>query len=347
LAVARWRDYCFDYLSYGAMEGLVSMSKCRKNVFFSVFIAASSVGHVFASQSSELLVTMETGKCDPEAAQLHKIALAGDALGQLAFGQAASKNLCGAAELGKEPSFYWFRKSAEQGNDIAQVALGKHLSTSWSGKDEEESFTWYQRAADQGNADAKFGLAQLYLRGSYSKKIPRNDELALKLYHEAAAQGHKVSYIALSQIYEDGSNGVEKNNEIAAYWYRKAADNGSAFAQWRLAKMLQEGLGVDQSDAEARLWYGKSAGQGNLFAQTSLAIMHRDGVGGPPDEKLALQLFLESAHAGEHNAQFEVGRIYLLGLHGVPQSQKEAESWFNKSNERRRPVSIKEFEGLR
>ncbi|WP_408980370.1 tetratricopeptide repeat protein [Pseudomonas sp. B21-048] len=111
--------------------------------------------------------------------------------------------------------------------------------------------------------------------------------------------------------------------------------------------MLQKGRGVDQNDVEARLWYGKSADQGNLFAQTSLAKMHRDGIGGPRDEKLALKLFLESAHAGESNAQFEIGRIYLVGLHGVSPDQKEAESWFKKSNERRRPVAIDEFEGLR
>lgn len=322
------------------------LSKFKKVGFFSVCLAALS-GHVSANQSSDLLVAMEAGRCDPEAAHLHKMALTGDALGQLAFGHAMSKNLCGLVAMGKESSFYWYRKSAEQGNDLAQVALGKHLSTSWTSEDEEESFIWYQRAADQGNADAKFGLALLYGRGSYSKKIPRNEALALKLYHEAAAQDHKMSYLALSQIYEDGSNGVEKDDTVAAYWYRKAADSGSAFAQWQLAQMLQKGRGVDQNDVEARLWYGKSADQGNLFAQTSLAKMHRDGIGGPRDEKLALQLFLESAHAGESNAQFEIGRIYLVGLHGVSPDQKEAESWFKKSNERRRPVAIDEFEGLR
>lgn len=270
------------------------LSEFKKVVFFSVFLAALPVSHVSANQSNDLLVAMEAGRCDPEAAQLHKMALIGDALGQLAFGQAASKNLCGVVEMGKESSFYWYRKSAEQGNDIAQVALGKYLSTSWASEDEEESFIWYQRAADQGNADAKFGLAQLYGRGSYSKKIPRDDELALKLYREAAAQDHKMSYLVLSQVYEDGSNGVEKDEKVAAYWYRKAADNGSAFAQWQLAQILQKGRGVDQNDVEARLWYGKSADQGNLFAQTSLAKMHRDGIGGPRDEKLALKLFLEA-----------------------------------------------------
>lgn len=323
------------------------LGKLKKVSCFSVFLVATSVGHVLAHQPRDLLTAMEAGRCDPATAQLHKMAMEGDALGQLTFALAGSKKLCGVLELGKESSFYWYRKSAEQGNDIAQVALGKHLSNSWVSGDEEEAFGWYQKAADQGNSDAKFGLAQLYERGSYSKKIPRNDELALKLYREAAAQEHRMSYVVLSQIYEDGSNGVEKDEAVAAYWYRKAADKGSAFAQFQLAKMLQKGRGVEKNDVEARLWYGKSADNGFLFAKTNLAIMLRDGIGGPADEDLALQFFLETAHAGESNAQYEIGRIYLLGLHGVLPDQKVAESWFKKSNERRRPVVLEEFEAMR
>lgn len=330
------------------MEGFIVMGVLRGVGAFSIFIATLSVGNVLANQSSDLLVAMEAGRCVPQAEKLHRMALAGDALSQLAFGQAASKNLCGVVEMGKEFSFYWYRKSAEQGNAIAQAALGKHLATSWVREDEEESLIWYQRAADQGNADGKFGLAQLYGRPrAWSKKIPHNDELALKLYHEAASQGHELSYFVLSQIYENGSNGVEKNDAIAAQWYRKAADNGSSFAQGQLAQRFQEGRGVDQSDAEARRWYGKSAAQGNVYAQTSLAKMYRDGSGGPRDESMVLQLFIKAAEEGESNAQFELGRMYLLGLGGVPQNRSKAEHWFAKSAERWHPLAIKELENLR
>ncbi|WP_219093492.1 tetratricopeptide repeat protein [Pseudomonas sp. UMAB-40] len=330
------------------MEGVVVVGVFKIIRIFSVFIAILFVNSVYASQSGDLLVAMEAGKCVPQAEQLHKMALAGDALSQLAFGQAANKNLCRVVELGKEFSFYWYRKSAEQGNSIAQAALGTYLATSGIRKDEEESLIWYQRAADQDNADGKFGLAQLYGRHrAWSKIIPHNNELALKLYHEAASQDHELSYFVLSQIYDKGSNGVEKDDAVAAYWYRKSADSGSAFAQGQLAKMFQEGRGVDQSNEEARRWYGKSAALGNTYAQTSLAKMYRDGSGGIKDEGKALQLFLKSAEEGESNAQFELGRIYLLGLSGVPQNRSKAEYWFAKSAEKWHSLAIKELESFR
>ena len=80
------------------MEGFIVMGILRRVGAFSIFIATLSVGNVLANQSNDLLVAMEAGRCVPQAEKLHKMALMGDALSQLAFGQAASKNLCGDGE---------------------------------------------------------------------------------------------------------------------------------------------------------------------------------------------------------------------------------------------------------
>lgn len=48
-------------------------------------------------------------------------------------------------------------------------------------------------------------------------------------------------------------------------WYRKAADQGDAFAQTGIGCLYHDGLGVPQDYAEAMRWYRKAADQGNAF----------------------------------------------------------------------------------
>jgi TPR repeat protein len=306
-------------MGVGAMEGVFVVCSLKKIRFGLPIMALMLASNVWANKSENLLAAMESGKCNPEAVMLHDMALTGDAVSQLAFANAADKNLCGVVEMWWEYSFDWYRKSAEQGNAAAQAALAKHLATHWNRENETEALVWYQRAADQGNADAKFGLAQMYGRGkTKSDNLRKNDKLAMKLYKEAAAEGHEMSWYVLSYIYEIGSNGEAKNEAVAAYWNRKAAEKGSSSAQWRLARMYEEGRGVDQS-----------------------------GRGGPRDEKLALQLFHQAAEAGDSNAQFELGMIYAKGLIGMARNEEKSMYWLKESASSWNPLAIKELERQR
>jgi len=323
------------------LEVLVSRS-CVFFVFCTLFFNAK------ASHSNELLVSMEAGKCDPGiSTQLYERALRGGVLDQLAFAQATYRNLCGVVEETKQDTFVWYRKSAEQGNAVAQVALARHIFTDMPRKYWSEAFDWYQRAADQGNADAKFGLAQMYgRRYNPTSDIRKNDELALNLYREAAAEGHERSILLLALIHQKGSHGVKKDDATAAYWFHKLADIGNSFAQLQLGRIYLEGSGVAQNPKAARGWYEKSAGQGDRYAQFKLAIMLRDGVGGRRDGKKAVRLLQMAAEADESNAQFELGKIYLYGLNGVRKDLEKAEYWLNRSAKRWHPLAKQELERL-
>jgi TPR repeat protein len=48
----------------------------------------------------------------------------------------------------------------------------------------------------------------------------------------------------------------------AVQWYRKAAEQGLAQAQYNLGFMYDKGRGVRQDDAQAVAWYRKAAEQG-------------------------------------------------------------------------------------
>jgi len=56
----------------------------------------------------------------------------------------------------------------------------------------------------------------------------------------------------------------------AVEWFRKAADQEYADAQYQLGVMYENGWGVDANNKEAVQWYKKAAEQGNTDAQNKL-----------------------------------------------------------------------------
>ena len=57
-------------------------------------------------------------------------------------------------------------------------------------------------------------------------------------------------------------DGVDVNYKKAIEWYKKAAEQGYADAQYNLGIMYENGHGVDQDDSMAMRWYAKAAAQG-------------------------------------------------------------------------------------
>jgi TPR repeat protein len=84
-------------------------------------------------------------------------------------------------------------------------------------------------------------------------------------------------------MYNIGGQGVPQDYAEAVKWYRKAADQGNAEAQFWLGAAYYLNRGVPQDYAEAVKWYGKAADQGNAAAQASLGAMYSVGQGVPQD----------------------------------------------------------------
>ncbi|MBR6902145.1 MAG: sel1 repeat family protein, partial [Synergistaceae bacterium] len=53
-------------------------------------------------------------------------------------------------------------------------------------------------------------------------------------------------------------------------WYKKAADNGDAIAQYNIGSLYENGLGVKKNYKKAIEWYEKAAAQGHKDAQARL-----------------------------------------------------------------------------
>ena len=134
--------------------------------------------------------------------------------------------------------------------------------------------------------------------------------------------------------YENGvSCYVAQNYPEAVKWYRKAADQGVAGAQFSLGVCYDFGDGVTQDYAEAVKWYRKAADQGIAGAQNNLGNCYRDGQGVALDHAEAIKWYRKAADLGEARAQYNLGMCYSNGQ-GVAQDYSEAVKWFLKAAEK-------------
>jgi TPR repeat protein len=84
----------------------------------------------------------------------------------------------------------------------------------------------------------------------------------------------------LGRMYSLGQ-GVPQDYAQALTWYRRAADQGEAGAQFMLGVIYDNGQGVPQDYAQAGHWYRKATDQGQADAQYNLGVMYEYGQGGP------------------------------------------------------------------
>ena len=107
----------------------------------------------------------------------------------------------------------------------------------------------------------------------------------------------------------DSGEGVPENDAEAVKWYRKAADQGDADAQYNLGVMYASGEGVPENDAEAVKWYRKAADQGDADAQHNLGVIYANGEGVPENNILAYVWWSIAKTQGHTKAAGKLDRL--------------------------------------
>jgi len=143
----------------------------------------------------------------------------------------------------------------------------------------------------------------------------KNKALALK--------GDPVGQHNLGLCYMEGYGLPRDIDKITTYWaegakwYRKAADQGLAAAQFDLAKLYRLGYGVENSEKEAYKWYRLAAEQGHLEAQIQIGYCYSGGRGISEDHVEALRWYRKAAKKGHQLAWRCLGSCYENG-EGIP-----------------------------
>jgi uncharacterized protein len=91
--------------------------------------------------------------------------------------------------------------------------------------------------------------------------------------------------------------GVPQDAQQAVYWYRLAAEQGIAPAQYQLGLRYANGDGVTRDYVEAAKWYRRAAEQGVAFAQFNLGVRYVNGQGVARDPVQAYRWFSIAAQS--------------------------------------------------
>jgi TPR repeat protein len=237
----------------------------------------------------------------------------------------------------------WYRLAADRGYAPAECRVGEMYEAGRGGsRDIAEAVRWYSRAAGQGFASAQFRLGLIWTQEKATRRgsaielewcrwaaAPCEDEEALDWYTEAANQGsdNARSYLGvlwrkaadrgeafaqchLASMYERGW-GVPEDKKAAELWYRKAANQGLAEAEYWLA------LAYLEDPIEQATWYRRAAEHGHAGAQSSLGSMYHEGRGVERDRSQAISWFRKAAEQGDWGAPAQLGLIYYSGEDGM------------------------------
>ncbi|MFV0321014.1 MAG: tetratricopeptide repeat protein [Alphaproteobacteria bacterium] len=113
--------------------------------------------------------------------------------------------------------------------------------------------------ANEHNTDAMRLVAALYLTG---RGTQINGIEAEKWLTKAALLGDNQAMLDLGAMYFSGNKDITPNSEQSTYWYRIAAENGSAKGQYLFGNALYYGLGTEKDEKQAIYWLKIAAQNG-------------------------------------------------------------------------------------
>ena len=112
----------------------------------------------------------------------------------------------------------------------------------------------------------------------------------------------------------------------AVSWYRIAADQGDADAQYNLGTMYAEGIGVEEDDKAAVGWYLKAAELNHPRAQYEVGLEYGVGHEVEEDNKEEVKWYCKAAEQNVPQAQFSLGSAYFFG-DGVEKDVVRGYAW--------------------
>jgi hypothetical protein len=175
-------------------------------------------------------------------------------------------------------------------------------------------------------------LTQAYLPTGRSEPVSASEELKKHLFSEKftclkdlAAKGDQCAQFDMAEMLNNGI-GVEKSAEQAFYWYSQSAKQGFPKAQYMMGVFYKQGLGgIAPHLPSALYWYNQAAKQEHARAQHNVgASYHRGDPGVEQSDRKALYWYRKAAAQNVSYAIFTIGLFFEEGRGGLPQSDEEA-----------------------
>lgn len=206
---------------------------------------------------------------------------------------------------GKAKDFYML---ARDGDPEAQYQLASCYHSGY-GVEENDSlaFVWAKKSAEQDYPAGLYFLAFCYETGKgCSANMGNANALYEKAYEKAKARansGDPSAQFVMGKIYDYGNGGVAQNQEVAARWYLRAAEQGYPGAQFNIGNCYQLGDGVKEDKEQAVYWYKQAALQDDADSQYMLGLCYASGEGVTKSPSKAIEWFQKSSRQGHRLAQ--------------------------------------------
>ena len=123
----------------------------------------------------------------------------------------------------------------------------------------------------------RFLFTVLFLLSAAVFRLPAQqneaDRKVLAEIRAGADKGDAKAQYELGRAFFSGTLGVAKDEAEAVKWFRKAAEQNVADAQYNLGVCYDSGEGVAKDEVEAYKWWLLAAGQGNDDAKYNMTIV--------------------------------------------------------------------------
>jgi len=194
------------------------------------------------------------------------------------------------------------------------------------GKDAVElSAPLFRYSAMAGDTDGMYSYGKLLETGEGG--IEADPIEAGKVFSELAAQGHPFAQFSLAQLYHNGI-GMKKDLKEAFSLYEVSAKNGISEANTMIGNMYTTGEAGKVDLTKAAEYFTKAAEKGDISALMSLGAFYSRGTGVEKDYEKSFKCYKAAADQGYLTAQFNIGVNYFSGL-GVEHDFKKAAYYFD------------------
>lgn len=188
--------------------------------------------------------------------------------------------------------------------------------------------------ADAGSSgacdDADGALAKMHATAVSMLRRGADAQRATVMLQSAAERGHARAQFdfGVLRIMTGGAQGAKEG----AAWVRRAAERDVAEAQFALAELHGQGIGVKSDEKEVVRWLRRAAEQGLASAQFQLYLILRDPSGTPDSHREAARWLEAAAEAGDPQAQGNMGLAFERGWQR-PVDMARAREWYGRAAE--------------
>lgn len=160
-----------------------------------------------------------------------------------------------------------------------------------------------------------------------------------RMWEQKALAGDALAQNVTGMAYKYGRFGVPQDHAASIKWFRMAAEQGEADAQFNLARIYGKAEGIyrraraaPQNDAEAFKWYRLSAEQGHTLAQVKLAEMYAEGGSNIPRDLVQAYKWISIAAASGNPTAAKLLTTYAAEMtdQQVKKAESLAQEWRNR-----------------